>query len=254
MPNVQISYPAAPARRAQILSAAEAKQLALEYRQKFDAEPAFKREFAEGLKALASSAIGEPLLVKRSDKEADAYFIVPFNEGEATAGAVLIDAYSGQLNEATYVKRPIRYLANLRMEPARDLFLRKLPMLRVRPEILRQLKLAPSAEESGGQTTAVAPATAGTASAARAPHAAAKSAAIFTTFHSIDVDERDVSIKGMELVWEPATETQNPYYPVWAVKGTVKGAAEAGIIGYVTAKGDVVDRLTAPTALKGGGF
>ena len=252
-PRVAIRFPEVMPRRDVILEPGEILELANRYRGDFERNAARDEKFERMMASLEGTEMVDPMLVRRSDRERDAYYIVPLNRGELTAGAVLIDAYSGQLQEATYAPEPIRYLPDLEREAALHLFQRKLPRLEVAPDTLRELRIEPTVGTRMQPIEPMRPVlrrapvlpSVRPLEVYRAPHE-------IKTFDRVKIAARDVEITRTELVWEPSAESQNPYYPLWSVSGRVKDTPET-VLGYVTAAGDVRSRLTPVEELKGAG-
>lgn len=67
---------------------------------------AYPKEFSQ---AMEKAVAAEPLLVERMDRPDDFYYIVPFNKKEKTTVLVIIDARTGEMKEATYLKEPAIY-------------------------------------------------------------------------------------------------------------------------------------------------
>ena len=250
-PEVQIIYPEVRQRRDNPLEKREILELATEYRLQFRSEPHSREQFSKANEALDGTQLGEPLFVRRTDREQSGYFIVPMNRGELTSGAMRLDAYSGQLLGVTHTRRPIRYEADLRQDPARDLFKRKLPTLEVRPEVLK--KVRPDLERTS-MSAALRPIRSPVRQPVVRPDTTRMSKVReFPTFDRLEIGAQDLRITRMELVWQPSDESQNPYYPLWSVEGTVRGLDRSQVLGYVNPKGDVLSRLTPVSPLKGGG-
>jgi len=251
-PEVRIKYPEVRQRQSRLYEKRQILELASEYRRQFSEEPRFREQFAEANKALEGTEFGEPLLVRRADLEQSAYFIVPMNRGQLTSGAMRLDGYSGQLLGVTYARRPVRYEADLREEPARDLFMRKLPTLQVRPDVLKGIQ--PSTVRSPA-TMSAQPIRQPVAQPMLRPELRARLLTPeATTFDRLKIGVQDLQITRMELVWEPSEESQNPYYPFWSVEGTVRGLERAQTLGFVSSEGEVFASVTPVSALKGGGW
>lgn len=60
--------------------------------------------------SMAISSAGEPLLVKRIDREGAFYYIVPFNRGDKTNVVVIVDAKTGRFKETSCFKESSTYL------------------------------------------------------------------------------------------------------------------------------------------------
>jgi hypothetical protein len=133
VPNVKISYPKVLKERDRLLSVTEAKKFATNYVTQFKKQKDFAVKMRVESRIIRSSKIGTPVLVKRSDKKKQAYYIVPLQRGSRTSGAMLINAYSGQLKRVTYVKKPIAYTSILNQRTAKATFLRKLPQFKLQP-------------------------------------------------------------------------------------------------------------------------
>jgi len=286
VPELAVEYPRVRPRRDEIIPPQEILRFARETVEVLEGQREFHERFARGLEMMRSSKMVEPLLVHRSDRERSAYYIVPFNLGPNTAGAMLLDAYSGQLLELSSVPEPIRYLPSFEPDFARELFLRKLPSLELRPEVLEDLQRATEGKlrvrpefreelelrlredvrlrlperERLRLREEVAP-------EVRPPSEIRPPAELrrlpelriaqpkTPTFDRLQIRPTDVRVTDMRLVWEPSGESQNPYYPLWAMVGEVKGLERAHLLGYVTPQGDVLARLTpvAELEVSGGG-
>jgi hypothetical protein len=258
-PTVQVVYPRVRPRQDRIVGPDRILEYAREYREQFVSLADRDEQFTRAREALERTEMATPILVRRSDRKDAAYYIVPLNRGEKTSAAVLLDAYSGQLLGASYAPRPIRYLADLEQEPARDLFERRLPTLEIRPEILRELEVE---EGTVGELERrpegmirreilrpdVLRADILRPDVARELRAVAE----IRTFDRMDIRREQVQVTRLELVWEPSLESQNPYYPLWQVQGRVQDSRES-TLAYVNAKGDVFSRLTPTKTVKGGG-
>ncbi len=279
-PEVTVRYPRVRPRRDQIIPPEEILRFAREIVDMLGGQREFHERFAEGLEVMRSSQMVKPLLVQRSDRDRQAYYIVPFNREAETAGAMLLDAYSGQLMELTYVPRPIRYLPDFEPELAREIFLRKLPTLELRPEVIEDLErtlgdklrvrpefreelklgveLRPQERERlhmRGRLPLERPDPAELQAPWDRLSAHRIAPATAPTFDRLQIRRDEVRVTDMQLVWQPSAEAQNPYYPVWAMSGEIKGLERTHLLGYVTPQGDVFSRLTpvAEMEVKGGG-
>jgi hypothetical protein len=214
-------------RRQQLISANEAQEFARTAIKQFEEQKEFHQKFAEAVGIMRTSTIGVPNLVQRSDRQKDAYYIVPLTKKGRTAGALLIDGYSGQFKAATYVRRPIDYVRKFRIKDVSSKFKRQILNLKIRPEILSDLSIR--------RTVAV---------------AGAKEAAQLQTYRQMKLKATDINVERFELVWEPSEESQNPYYPLWKVTGTVKGVREARTLGYLDFKGRAFHEIQKIEKLK----
>lgn len=237
IPRVTLKFPTPLTRQARIIAPDEVKKQASAVMKQFAEQREFAQQFGEALGVMKASTLGEPLLVQRSDNEKNAYYIAPLLKGALTSGAILLDAYSGQFQEATYVKQPIEYTRKLEMRGASELFKRSLPSLKLRPELIKDLNLKPI--RTGGLLV----------SEAQAEPTELK------TLRELDIKPEEVRISRMELVWEPSRESQNPYYPLWKATGSIRTAKEQ-TLGYMDFKGRVVSDITKVSRIeqKGGGF
>lgn len=234
--KVVLKFPAVLPRRAQMLTPQQAREQASAIVKQFAGQTEFRKQFGEALGVMKSSTLGTPILVRRSDNQRNAYYIAPLQKGNLTSAAILLDAYSGQFQEVTYVKQPLEYIPKLEMRNAAALFKRNLPNLRIRPEIMRELGIKPV------RTTSL-------VSEAYAADMGLK------TLRELKIKPEEVRISRMELVWEPSAESQNPYYPLWKAIGTVRKAREQ-TVGYMDLKGRVVPEITKAARIKqkGGGI
>lgn len=237
VPVINLSYPKILARKAQVISIKEAQNHAADAIKQFESQKKFHKNFAEALAVMRTSKIGAPLLVNRSDKQKDAYYIVPLMKGNLTSGAILIDAYSGQMKEATYVKKPVEYIVKLDVERATRLFKRNIHNLKMRPELIKELGIKPM-------------------SSLISVAEAQETVKDLKTFRQLNIKTADVNITKMELIWEPSEESQNPYYPLWKAVGTVKDIKEPKVLGYMDFKGKMIHDITKAEkiSLKGGGL
>lgn len=192
LPTVSLQYPKILERRAQIISPREAQDFAADAIKQFESQKEYQKDFSEPLAIMKASKIGAPLLVKRSDRGQDAYYIVPLMKGNLTSGAILIDGYSGQLLEATYVKKPIEYTRRLAVENATELFRKNIPSLKIRPELLKEIEVPRRISLSS--------------------EAQAENIKEMKTFQQMNIKPAEVKITSMELVFEPSAESQNPYW------------------------------------------
>jgi len=71
----------------------------------------------------------------------------------------------------------------------------------------------------------------------------------------LNIKPSEVTITNMELVWQPSEESQNPYYPLWKVTGSVRSAKNQ-TIGFMDFKGKVVPDIKgiSRVEMKGGGI
>jgi len=235
VPERTIRFPAVKPRRSQILTPQEAAAVAREsLAQLAQAPPTRDTQIAGGVKALQAAKPGAPLLVKRGDKEAEAYYIVPLEKGTLTSGAVLVDAYSGQLKEVTYAAKPLRYHEAINPDLVRNRVLAQLPKLKVRPELFERLKptVAPKAQAQ-----------------------VRKPASELRTFGELGIAAKEVSITRLEAVWEPSAQSQNPYYPLWRVEGTVRAINKPELLGFLGPRGELTHEVSPARAqaLKGSG-
>jgi len=233
IPAVRLKYPKVLERKPRIISAKEAQEYAANAIKQFESQKEFHKNFAEALKVMRESKISNPLLVQRSDRKKDAFYIVPLMKANLTSGAIIIDAYSGQLKEATYIIKPIEYVERFEVKRATELFKKNIPTLKIRPELLRELEIKPIKRSSLISTAE-----------AQEPVAELK------TFKQLNIKSADVKITKMELVWEPSQETQNPYYPLWKAVGTVKYIKEAKTLGYMNFKGKVFHDIIKADKIK----
>ena len=236
IPKVIVRFPAVMARKAVVIAPRMAKARAAAVMEQFEKQKGFHDQFGEALSVMRTSSIGDPVLVKRSDNVRNAYYIVPFLKGSLASGAILLDAYSGQLQEATYVKQPLEYTNKFQVKNATEIFRQKLPQLEIRPELDKMLKIAPVRK--------------------MLPSAVSKKAAMrLKTFRELNIKPSEVTITNMELVWQPSEESQNPYYPLWKVTGSVRSAKNQ-TIGFMDFKGKVVPDIKgiSRVEMKGGGI
>ncbi len=234
---INLQFPKILERRAQIISAREAQDFAAEAMKQFESQKEYQKGFTEPLEVMRASKIGTPVLVKRSDRQQDAYYIVPLMRGNLTSGAILIDGYSGQLLEATYVKKPVEYTARLMPDKARELFRKNIPTLRIRPELLKEIQIPGRISFSSEAQ-------------------AAENIREMKTIQQLNIKPSEVNVTSMELVWEPSADSQNPYYPLWRATGTIRNVKEARVIGYMDFKGRMIGDITKAekVPLKGGGL
>ncbi len=118
VPPLELILPKPAARRDVIISELEARKKVDEYLKIFLEYEEFRKNFDVSCDLLQESAIDTPVLVQRSDKTEDAYYIVSLSQDEMANGAVLIDAYSGQLKELSFVSEPIDYLSKFDIDEA----------------------------------------------------------------------------------------------------------------------------------------
>ncbi len=237
VPKRTVLFPAVKPRRAQPIPPEEALAAARDYLAQLDKAPAQKDPaIAEGVRAMRAAQPTAPLLVRRSDRAGEAYYIVPLEQQRLAAGAVLIDAYSGQLEEATYAAKPLPYMEAINPERVRGRIFERLPTLRVRPELRERLAPPPGA-------------------AVRQPAAQPVRPGAPPTFRELGITAQEVKLTRLEAVWEPSAESQNPYYPLWRIEGTVRKVTTPQLLGFLGAKGELVHELTPAHALqlKGGG-
>lgn len=140
---VRIEYPQIMARKPKIISESEARMHAEKYLRSFKSQEIFRKHFKEAFDHIETAIVGSPLLVKRTDREKSAYYIIPLQRDEMTSGAMIIDAYSGQYKEASYVKKPIKYVPELQEKRAIELFRKKLPHLIVKKADIKEKFLKP---------------------------------------------------------------------------------------------------------------
>jgi hypothetical protein len=233
IPKVAIKFPTVLARRAQMLSPREAQERATAAMKQFESQREFQKQFAEAYGVMKNSKIGIPLFVLRGDKQREGYYIIPLLRGDLTSGAILIDAYSGQFQEVTHVKTPIEYSRRFETKNATELFRKNLPNLKVRPELMKQLSV---------KTTSPLSSKVGVVDGSK-------------TFRELNIRSEDIKITKMDLVWEPSSEAQNPYYPLWRTSGTVKRGAEQ-TLGFMDFKGRVLPDVTRAVhvEMRGGGI
>lgn len=235
LPKVMVKFPSVMPRKAAVISPRMAQERAMVLMKQFNKQKGFQQQFGEALGIINTSRVGDPVLVKRSDETRNAYYIVPLLKGALTSGAILLDAYSGQFQEATYVKQPLEYTNKLQASTATRIFRQKLPELKIRPELNKMLKIEPVRKIS--------------------PTMVAKKAdSQMKTFRELNIKPSEVTISKVELVWQPSEESQNPYYPLWKVTGSVRSAKNQ-TIGFMDFKGKVVPDIKGVTRveMKGGG-
>ena len=218
LPNLELILPEVKPRRDQIIQAEEIITTVQKYMDVFMKYDEFNNYFKSAPKNINRSAISTPILVKRSDKEKEPYYITPLSNGDMTIGAVLIDAYSGALKEFSFVKEPILYTPKLMRQPAIKSFLDQMPPLKIKADSRRNIRKKTSA----------------------------------LAFNKLNSGIKDIRVHKMELVWEPSGKHQNPYYPLWKVSGTKGSLRGIRTLGYMDLDGKICD--IEKTEIKGGGL
>ena len=218
VPAMTVTYPKVLPRRAAIISIPEIQAMAQQSFNSFKQQKDVATKLKVSSDIINNSKLGTPVLVTRSDRTNDAYYIVPFQlqTETATSGAMIVDAYSGQMMEVTFVPKAVDYTPILKEDTATKLFQTKIPSLKLSAEALKTINL---------------------------------------TFQGkLQLKPAEVHITKIARVWEPSVETLNPYYPLWRVEGTIQTAKTASVLGYMDATGKTVTAVTKlSTSLKGGG-
>lgn len=249
VPPLKLILPKPAARRDVIISKSEAKEKVAQYLKIFLEYEEFRKNFDVSCDVMQESEINTPILVQRSDKTEDAYYIVSLSQDEMASGAVLIDAYSGQLNELSFVKEPIDYLSKFEVDQATAMFKRSVLEIKVKPELLPLLKQETSTRLLLTRERMPQPLLNQREKALPLPTEATAKTDI--TYRELDISANDVRVTKMELVWEPGPEAQNPYYPVWKVRGSIGSLKQDRVLGYMDLNGQVVDNKELMT-IKGG--
>lgn len=249
VPPLKLILPKPAARRDVIISESEAKKKVAQYLKIFMGYEEFRKNFDVSYDVMQESAINTPILVQRSDKTKDAYYIVSLLQDEMTNGAVLIDAYSGQLKELSFVSEPIDYSSKFKVDQATVMFKRSVLEIKVKPELLPLLKQETSTLSLLTRERILQPLLKQREKALTSPMKAIAKTDI--TYRELDISANDVRITNMELVWEPGLEAQNPYYPIWKVKGRIGSLKQDRVLGYMDLNGQVVDNKELMT-IKGG--
>lgn len=121
-----------PAENKGLLSPSEAKSYALKG---YNANKwAYPKEYS---RAMENAVADQPLLVERLDRTGEFYYIVPFNRKEKTTLLVIIDARTGEMKEASYLKEPAPY-PRVNREEAQKILAAHLKDPKAKEEILRQ--------------------------------------------------------------------------------------------------------------------
>jgi len=247
--SIKMLLPKAAPRRNSILSVDEVVVNVEDYLEIFMNDDKFSNQFENAPEVIGESTINTPVLVRRSDKRRDAYYIVPLSTNGMTNCAVLIDAYSGGLKEFSFVKKPISYLPKFDVKAAREIFIDNVLTLNIKPEsgfdyfheeeilpalnfdfnvketIVSQLEFqgrGMSAQKKGGRALVL----------------INDSNLIY---QRVDVTRKDIMINNMELIWEPSLENQNQYYPIWEVSGRINSSKQS-ILGYMDLDGTVYEK------------
>jgi hypothetical protein len=129
---VRIKYPQVMERKPQVISERLARRYAEKYLISIKTEEIFRKYFPKEIYQVDRATVGLPLLVKRTDREKGAYYIIPLQTQKMTSGALIMDAYSGQYKEVTFVKEPINYVPKLQQKRAIDMFMKNLPLFMVK--------------------------------------------------------------------------------------------------------------------------
>lgn len=250
VPPLELILPKPAARRDVIMSESEARKKVAQYLKIFMEYEEFRKNFDVSCDIMQEFGISTPILVQRSDKTEEAYYIVSLLQDEMTNGAVLIDAYSGQLKEFSFVSEPIDYLSKFEVDQATAMFKRSVLEIKVEPELLPLLKQETSTRSLLIQERIPQPLLNQREKALPSPtfEATAKSD---ITYRELDISANDVRVTKMELVWEPGPEAQNPYYPIWEVTGSIGSLKQDRVLGYIDLDGQVVDNKELMT-IKGG--
>lgn len=249
VPSLELILPKPAARRDVIISESEARKKVAQYLKIFMGYEEFQKKFDVSCDLLQESAITTPILVQRSDKTEEAYYIVSLSQDEMTSGAVLIDAYSGQLKEFSLVKEPIDYLSKFEADQAAEVFKRSVLEIKVEPELLPVLKEEISMRSLLTRERIPQPLLNQREKALPSPTEAMAKTDI--KHKELDISANDVRVTKMELVWEPGPEAQNPYYPIWKVKGSIGSLKQDRVLGHMDLDGQVVDNKELMT-IKGG--
>lgn len=220
-PPVRITYPEVKPIRPEVISLDEVRGYGAEYLEHIKKKEKFRENFSKAFRVIDKVKQDTPLLVKRSDREKNGYYIIPLKNGASTQGAMLLNAYSGQLKGVSFVEKPIKYTGKYKQKDAKELFKKKLPHLRMKKKPIKDLQKKSAAELKKIR----------------------KSPGL--------IKPADLRITKMELVWEPTIQSQNPYYPLWKVTGSVK-AKKADTIGYMDFKGEVFHSVVK-SKIKGSG-
>jgi len=220
-PTGRVIYPEVKPIRPEVISLDEAIRFGGEYLEHIKSKKEFRENFPGAFRVIGKIKQDTPILVKRSDREKDGYYIIPLQDGELTQGAMLLNAYSGELKGVSFVEKSIKYTGRYKEKTAKELFKTKLPHLRMKMEPIKDLEKK-SAEELK--------------KIRKLP---------------LIIKEADLRISKMELVWEPSIQSQNPYFPLWKVTGAVK-TKRAETIGYMDFGGEVFNEIVK-SDIKGGG-
>ncbi len=222
VPKITLKFAALKPRRANPITAEEARKFADEYLNSFKSQSSFRESFPDAFKKINDIKIETPLYVRRSDRTGDGYFIIPMQLKNLTTGAMILSGYSGELNEVSFLKKPIVYLPKFQTEPAIKLFHKNVQNISITRELLTPI-----------------------------PQARIKRVDTIHTPLIRAVKAKELKIEKLEMVWEPSEQTQNPYYPLWEVSGTVKEMKSAGPVAFMDMEGKVFHAISkAP--LKGG--
>jgi hypothetical protein len=220
-PTVRLIYPEVKPIQPQIISLSTVNGYGAEYLDHIKKKEKFRENFPRAFKVIDKVKQDTPILVKRSDRKKDGYYILPLKNGQLTQGAMLINAYSGELEGVTFVEKPIKYTGKYKEKGAKESFKKKLSHLRMKREPIKDLQKKSVAELKKIR---------------KAPGL---------------IKTAELRITKMELVWEPTVQSQNPYYPLWKVTGSVK-AKKAATIGYMDFKGEVFNEVVK-SKVKGSG-
>jgi hypothetical protein len=250
VPPLELILPKSAARRDIIISESEAKEKVAQYLKILMEYEEFRKNFDVSSDVLQESAINTPILVQRSDKKEDAYYIVSLSQDEMTNGAILIDAYSGQLKELSFVSEPINYVPKFEVDKATSMFKRSVLEIKVESDLLPLLKQEPSKQSLLKQARMPQPLLNQREKALPSP-TYETTAKTDITYRELDISANDVRVTKMELVWEPGLEAQNPYYPIWEVKGSIGSLKQDRVLGYMDLDGQVFDNKKLMT-IKGG--
>jgi hypothetical protein len=280
-PRVKVAIPKPKPRQDSPIGAKKAQALAGSYLQTFLREQRYADVLNDAKRTVGGSALGDAVLVKRADRGKAGYYIVPLMRNSLTIGAILIDAYSGDLLEASFLEQPVRYVEVLAPEPAVRAFREQLPSLELNPalrDFLRSRSVSgtlpkPLAEPISPRST-VRPQAADWTSVlqqmvrrATQPTRPPKPTVVESdelqrqprddarTLVDFGIDRDQVKVEQVQLVWKPSAQSQNPYYPSWQIKGSIERMTQPVVLGYVDSRGKLSPRLTPPAELplNGGG-
>jgi hypothetical protein len=104
-------------KQAEIINPKKIREMAADLMKNVTTSELFLKVFdPETVKLLSIAKVGTPRLTRRLDKKEEAYFIVPLlaancQLSSAVQGAVLFDAYRGELKEVSAVARAVSYAA-----------------------------------------------------------------------------------------------------------------------------------------------